>query len=347
MSETPQTPKRKLSPDWFVQGILAKIGDAFDRLLGRGWKPSSSLATSELIERLKALLDSEAKETATKAKFVPHNIVLKMQWDKFSTDSEAALRTLENELLTATVDHINDRRYYTYAPLNIEVKPDYFTSGVKLYAGFEKFHDDDREAEVNVTMPGMRLSDAVPDGPTEPLSKKVVATFTTTHSPTAQQLEMIEGKRLSVGRTKENAVTIADPSVSKIHASLMLNSSGKIVVADTGSTNGTFVNGDRIAYGKGVELAPGDRIAFGSVDVAFEILPEPETAMSEASLAPATESYKVGEFEFSKKLPTKESTPGGVGEDLQISQNGMEDRAKAESEVSPTTAIRKETEERK
>src|SRR5215218_890506 len=168
MSETPPNQKRSLTPDGFVQGILTKVGDTFDRLLGRGWKPSSSLATSELIERLKALLDSEVKETPTKAKFVPHNITLKMQWDKFSTDAESTLRTLENELLAAAVDHINDRRYYTYAPLSIQVKPDYFTSGVKLYAGFEKFDEDGREGEVNVSIPGMRLDHELLPKPVEP-----------------------------------------------------------------------------------------------------------------------------------------------------------------------------------
>ena len=59
MSEKTSSSKNKITPDWLVQGILTKIGDTFDRLTGRGWKPSSSLATSELIERLKKLVDSE------------------------------------------------------------------------------------------------------------------------------------------------------------------------------------------------------------------------------------------------------------------------------------------------
>ena len=77
-----------ITPDWLVRGVLTKVGDIFDRLTGRGWKPSSTLATSELIEKLKALLDSEVREDTPGCKFVPNNIKLKMQWDKFSTDSE-------------------------------------------------------------------------------------------------------------------------------------------------------------------------------------------------------------------------------------------------------------------
>ena len=42
-----------------------------------------------------------------------------MQWDKFSTDAEDAIKKLEHELLTAAIDHINDNRYHTYAPSEI------------------------------------------------------------------------------------------------------------------------------------------------------------------------------------------------------------------------------------
>ncbi|HNQ16233.1 MAG TPA: hypothetical protein PKM58_11750, partial [Pyrinomonadaceae bacterium] len=78
MPDNSSTAKKTISPDWFVQGILTKIGDTFDRLTGRGWKPSSSLATSELIERLKALLDAEVKIADDGRKYVPHNIKLKI-----------------------------------------------------------------------------------------------------------------------------------------------------------------------------------------------------------------------------------------------------------------------------
>ena len=91
MSENTTATKKSFSLDWLIGGILTKFGDIFDRLTGRRWKPSSSLATSELTERLKKLLDMEIRDLGGKGKFVPHNLKLKMQWDKFSTDSEKAL----------------------------------------------------------------------------------------------------------------------------------------------------------------------------------------------------------------------------------------------------------------
>src|SRR5437879_4046409 len=104
--------KKGFSADWLMRGALTKIGDTVDRLTGRRWIPSSSLATSELIERMKKLLDAEAKDVPGKGTVVPHNIKLKMQWDKFSTDADDALAKLEYELLIAAADHINDSLYY-------------------------------------------------------------------------------------------------------------------------------------------------------------------------------------------------------------------------------------------
>ena len=306
MPENKPSPKKNLSPDWLVQGVLTKIGDTFDRLTGRGWKPSSSLATSELVEKLKQLLDAEVRENEEKRKFVPHNIKLKMQWDKFSTDSEDALKTLEAELLTAAVDHINDKLYYTYAPLLIEVKPDYFTAGVKLFVSFEKFSDEEHEAEMDVSVPGMKTVElaAAETSDTVRISEKVLVRFHVNGQLKQKELLFEEGVRLSVGRTKENDLAIDDASVSKIHASLLLDSQGHLMVADTGSTNGTFIDGARIPYGKALEVGNGSKLRFGTVDVEFEFAPKPVEIPGVSPELPKTEAYKVNEFEFTKRIET-------------------------------------------
>ncbi len=284
MSQTKTSDKKKsFSVDWLLRGSLTKIGDIFDRITGRGWKPSSSLATSELIEKLKALLDKEAKDLDKKGKFVPHNLKLKIQWDKFSLDSDKAMQMLENELLTAVIDHINDRRYHTYAPLKLQVKPDYFTEGVRLLASFDKFSEEESEAAINVTVPHLKniVIPSVPDVKIEPEKETVVAEFTIGGKPKRVELAFATGERLSVGRTKENALIIDDTSVSKIHATLFINHERQLTVADTGSSNGTFLDGKRIAYGKAYPISDSEKVKFGTVEVALaylpkEIAPEPE-----------------------------------------------------------------------
>jgi hypothetical protein len=269
MTEKKEVSKSSYSADWFLRGALTRIGDTFDKLTGRNWVPSSSLATSELIERMKRLLDSEAREVPGKGLVVPHNIKLKMQWDKFSTDSEGSLEALKNELLTAAADHINDSLYYTYAPLNVDVKPDYFTEGVKLYVGFEGFSDDEPEVEMNVTIAGVQLGKpaAIPEPEPSVEVPAFIAHYTHKGYPREKRLEFPAGSRVTVGRTANNDLILDDESVSKIHASLVADANGKLAVADTGSTNGTFINDERIAYGKASQLNEGDIVKFGTVEV--------------------------------------------------------------------------------
>ncbi|HSK63562.1 MAG TPA: FHA domain-containing protein, partial [Pyrinomonadaceae bacterium] len=75
------------------------------------------------------------------------------------------------------------------------------------------------------------------------------------------------GRRLNVGRASDNELTLNDASVSKIHAALLMTAEGSLLVADTGSTNGTHINGRRIAYGESRVIEDGDVICFGDVEV--------------------------------------------------------------------------------
>jgi pSer/pThr/pTyr-binding forkhead associated (FHA) protein len=45
---------------------------------------------------------------------------------------------------------------------------------------------------------------------------------------------------------------------------------GTLLVADTGSTNGTYINGRRIAYGEARQIEAGDVVGFGDVEVRFK-----------------------------------------------------------------------------
>lgn len=59
-------------------------------------------------------------------------------------------------------------------------------------------------------------------------------------------------------------------SLSRRHAKVVVKEGRAFVREDVGTTNGTFVNGTRLTTGVAVELSPGDRIKFGSVEVGLE-----------------------------------------------------------------------------
>ncbi len=67
----------------------------------------------------------------------------------------------------------------------------------------------------------------------------------------------------ALGRSPENEVQIPDMSVSRRHASLMVDDEGHAWLTDLGSTNGTYLNTHRLAARQTVGLRDGDRLGFG------------------------------------------------------------------------------------
>jgi len=72
---------------------------------------------------------------------------------------------------------------------------------------------------------------------------------------------------INIGRADYNDIIFPDPSVSTAHAKLQRRE-GVWVVVDLDSTNGSFVDGERV---KGESpLAPGALVRFGDVQLVFE-----------------------------------------------------------------------------
>lgn len=88
-----------------------------------------------------------------------------------------------------------------------------------------------------------------------------------------------------IGRDVTNDVVVGDAEVSRQHARIT-RTPGGYVLEDLGSTNGTFVNGERLTTPR--VLNPGDLIALGeTVTLTFDAT-APEAAATVAS--PAAES---------------------------------------------------------
>jgi hypothetical protein len=78
--------------------------------------------------------------------------------------------------------------------------------------------------------------------------------------PTPGKTFALEGDVLTIGREAGNTIVINDAEVSRKHAQLVYQG-GKFIVTDIGSTNGTFVNGQRVT-GQHV-LQSGEIISLG------------------------------------------------------------------------------------
>jgi pSer/pThr/pTyr-binding forkhead associated (FHA) protein len=70
----------------------------------------------------------------------------------------------------------------------------------------------------------------------------------------------------TVGRVSDNAFEIPEASVSSHHAELVLQGND-VLVRDLNSTNGTFINGERVAE---AILKPGQVLRFGTIELKLD-----------------------------------------------------------------------------
>jgi pSer/pThr/pTyr-binding forkhead associated (FHA) protein len=73
-------------------------------------------------------------------------------------------------------------------------------------------------------------------------------------------------ERTTVGRVEDNTFPIAEASVSSHHAEILLKGTD-VVIKDLNSTNGTFINGERISEGT---LKPGQTLRLGNVELKLD-----------------------------------------------------------------------------
>lgn len=119
---------------------------------------------------------------------------------------------------------------------------------------------------------------AAPEPITEGIQPVAAGTAAPASSPAPASLRLVgDGVELSVsddgeyliGREPTCDLTITDPTVSRRHATLVLQQ-GALSLRDEGSTNGTYVNGVRLEGGTEHPLKPGDHVQLGSVKFRVE-----------------------------------------------------------------------------
>jgi len=72
--------------------------------------------------------------------------------------------------------------------------------------------------------------------------------------------------KTTIGRVADNTFEIPEQSVSSHHCEIILKG-GEVFVRDLDSTNGTFINGEKISEGA---LKPGQILRLGSIDMRLE-----------------------------------------------------------------------------
>ncbi len=102
----------------------------------------------------------------------------------------------------------------------------------------------------------------------------------------------------TIGRLEDNDILIPHPSLSGHHAELSTNGQDYILT-DLGSTNGTYVNGERV---ENCKLRSGNTVRFGNIEFIYQSefraegipLPEPTSLpdLTQSQYRPPDQYYK-------------------------------------------------------
>ncbi len=161
------------------------------------------------------------------------------------------------------------------------------------FAAFADFQDklvnelkaylDKRRKEKNYALMGtlsvvLMEDTALPLGRAEVEARLVTPSQMENSEATASVSLIIDGEeaetvflgpdRVTIGRLESNEISVPDPGISRHHADIHLEDR-RFILTDLGTTNGTFLNGKRIAE---AELKDGDRISIGKVSLIFRRL---------------------------------------------------------------------------
>ncbi|NOZ11471.1 MAG: adenylate/guanylate cyclase domain-containing protein [Gammaproteobacteria bacterium] len=107
-----------------------------------------------------------------------------------------------------------------------------------------------------------------------------------------KNLEMVAEPIMTVGRDKNNTIVIDEKLVSRNHGMIRRLGEGDYYLIDVGSSNGSFVNGRRIATPQ--LLKDGDEIKIGQTTIVFQLersgeLPDSVDASERTMLATVTD----------------------------------------------------------
>jgi len=100
----------------------------------------------------------------------------------------------------------------------------------------------------------------------------------------------LKADKTTVGRLEDNSFQVAEPSISSHHCELTQRGA-ELLVKDLNSTNGTFINGEKVAE---AVLKPGQILRLGQVEMRFESGAAAAAAASAASKKPLEKTMVIG-----------------------------------------------------
>jgi hypothetical protein len=214
---------------------MDRVESLLRKLLGRlGEGIDRKLAPIGLPEDLISRLE-DAIEAGARQNVAPNQFKVLLPYEEFCRLSGQYRQALAEELKASAREFINSRRYVTRGPLSVEIECDLFSDSPAVKAAGEQ---------------------------AAPLILKLKIA-----GGSERELALEAGQAILIGRESACHVRVDDPSVSRFHCSIAISKGGELIIADLGSANGTFVNGESLAAGQTHKLNSGDELKIGDMSL--------------------------------------------------------------------------------
>lgn len=235
--------------------VLEKLGSKIDAKLTPGNQQTLKPNTiADLASRIEHAIESNLEEDERGVrKIAPNRFKVLFTYEETSNLSPQYIEAVSKELTATVIEYINNRRYATRGPIQIDVGRDLFAKSTTVKASIQGDTKTEDATQGDT-------------GTTAKVSATVCFNDADGHSYRVELKS--EGAPAYIGRAAGNAVRLDDPSVSRLHCSISLRSGGSIVIADLGSINGTCVNEQLLGGDEARVLNTGDVIGVGDFKLA-------------------------------------------------------------------------------
>lgn len=238
-------------------GLLDKVERGIEKAV-RGVFSTGSRAQVEPVEiasRLRTEVDNKAVTIAAGRTLAPNVFDVLLSSDDFQRAQEWGT-PLAEELCDVVINHVRSQGYTLQGPVRISFRRD----------------EEHRAGNFDITSRTEKTS-----APAQQGSQGNVPAAPTRQPAHLQPVLDIDGQRYSLnapsivlGRSAEADILIDDTGVSRRHLEIRTGP-GTAQAIDLGSTNGSYVNGQKIVGSS--ELADGATIMMGRTKIIFRLLP--------------------------------------------------------------------------
>jgi hypothetical protein len=239
-------------------GLLDKVERGIEKAV-RGVFSTCSKAQVEPVEiasRLRREVDHKAITIAAGRTLAPNVFDVLLSDDDFQRAQEWGT-PLAEELCDVVINHVRSQGYTLQGPVRISFRRD----------------EAHRPGDFEITSKTEKAS-----GPAAAPAPRANVPAAPSRQPTRLQPVLdIDGQRYSLnapsivlGRSSEADILVDDTGVSRRHLEIQ-TAGGTATAVDLGSTNGSYVNGHKVAGS--MELTDGSTITMGRTKIIFRLLP--------------------------------------------------------------------------